>query len=303
MAEENVYFVGGLAVESDYVHVIAYLHEFDLDPTEYSRIYFYDNGEWTSDECQYQIVSMARMVTDGTPTYYYLGRRGEVVVLDGTERREERIKGAGTGAGTYGYVSEIREIDGNLYACGANRQVYRRFSDGWRPIHDQILHGKPHTVEFSFKSIDGTAESNIFAVGFEGEIFHYDGNVWTQVDSPTNIHLHRVLCIDEDLVYVCGDDGTVIRGEKGKWQLVDSEDVTENFWGLCVYNDDVYVSSVTSLYKLTKSGLSEIKVPLRPKTHWGQLYTSDDVLWSMGSHDIVRFDGKKWRRIVCPDNA
>ena len=63
--KKNVYFVDGLAMERDYFTVISYLHEYDLSQYEFSRIYFYDNGEWEHYEAESQVVSVARALIDG----------------------------------------------------------------------------------------------------------------------------------------------------------------------------------------------------------------------------------------------
>jgi hypothetical protein len=302
MGKPKVYFVDGVAIERDYLCLIAWLHELDVEDEEGSRIYFLDNKKWGHYESGYHLVSVAYLQISGVRTYFFLGKRGNVVIIDKNRQREELIKGPGTGAGRLGYLSQIRAIDGELYACGANRQVYTRRGSGWVPIHDQIMDKPDDGIKYGFHSIDGTSSKNIYAAGRKGEIYHYNGKTWSPIDSPTNAHLERVLCIDDDLTYICGNDGTVIRGKGKTWRVLSNEGMEENFWGLAEYKGEIYVSYTGGLMKVDGDSLQPVKSILKKEPGAPRLSAVDDVLWCFGGHYVIRFDGKKWESFECPDN-
>lgn len=301
MPKPKVYFVDGLAIERDYICLIAYLHELDTEDEEGSRIYLFQNGKWSHIESNYHLVSVAYLQLNKMRTYFFVGKRGNVVIVDKNGQQQERIKGPGTGSGGLGYLSQIRTIGGQLYACGANRQVYTRRDAEWIPIHDKILDEPDEGIKYGFHSIDGSSPRNIYAAGRKGEIYHYNGKVWSPIDSPTNAHLERVLCVS-DLTYICGNDGTLIRGNGKTWKVLSNEHMEENFWGLAEYKGEIYASYTGGLMKVDGDSLQPVKSNLKKEPGAPRLYAADDVLWCFGGHYVVRFDGKKWERFECPDN-
>jgi hypothetical protein len=299
----RVYFVDGLAIERDYFAVVAYLHEFEHETTEYSRIYLYDNEDWSHFDLHSQVVSLARVLIKGVPTYFYLGRRGEVTVKDKNGQTDEQIVGPGTGEGRLGYVNQVAGIGGHVFACGANRQVYKRGARGWTPMHADILVSPPTEVAASFRSLDGTSDTNLYAVGKRGEIFQFTGKRWFQRDSPSSVPLHRVVCASKDLVYVCGAKGTLLRGAGDEWEVLTNDETEEDLWGMTIYGDELYVAYDTGILRLDGDELVPVKTPTKPEPEFSRLSAVEDVLYTFGGHDILRYDGKRWRRFVCPDNA
>ena len=299
----SVYFVDGKGIEGDRFTVISYLHELELEADEFSRIYFHRTGKWTNYETETQLVSVDTAMVDGMRTYFFLGRRGEVTYIDKNGQHQEFIQGPGTKPEHFGYVSQIRNIGGQLYVCGANRQVYCRKQQGWVAIHGNILEKDTSEIRSSFNSIDGTAPNNIYAVGRNGVIFHFDGRDWTEIDSPTNVHLQRVVCTSDDQVYICGYNGIFLRGRQGDWDVYANNDVKENLWGLAIFQGEPYTSHLRGLLRFDGEKLAPVQVDSKENPSCMQLAVSDNYLWSFGNHDIFRFDGSQWQEFICPDNS
>jgi hypothetical protein len=299
----NVYFVGGYTPRKDLMGTIAYLSELENTDEEFTRFYIYvtDKKTWMHQEIEHEIVSIAYQKIRGKFKWYLLSKRGIVVEGTSSGLSETKIKGAGTGPGLYGYVSHIKEISGELYVCGMCRQVYKKSKQTWISISSDIL-DSVDSVKSCFEGIDGTSAKNIYAVGWGGEIFHFDGRKWSKCDSPTNIDLNAIRCVEEDTVYICGSDGVFLRGSKNSWDVIQDEDIVEDFWGIEVYKGTPYIASRNEIFKFDGTNLVQIDTKLKPAPDSGTLHANNKILWSFGNNDLTFYDGKRWKRVICPDN-
>lgn len=193
----------------------------------------------------------------------------------------------------YGGFRSVSEIAGRAFAVGLRGLVYRLDElKLWTRIDD----GLPKT--FNIQAIHGFNATDIYAVGRDGEVWHYDGTVWNELDMPTNSNLTSVKCAADGKVYITGHKGALLCGSGETWEVINHESTDENFWDVEWFEDNVYISSMSSVYRL--EGLRLVKVDFEndaPKTCY-QLSTADGVMWSNGEDDIMSFDGKVWTRIV-----
>ena len=84
-----------------------------------------------------------------------------------------------------GFLMDLRQIAGKWYAVGGHHQIYREDNGRWNPIDAGIyIQGEEGEAKILL-SIDGISETDIYTVGFNGVIFHYNGNFWRKLDSPT----------------------------------------------------------------------------------------------------------------------
>ncbi len=154
-------------------------------------------------------------------------------------------------------------------------------------------------AETCFHSIDGFTESELYAVGWDGEIWHYNGTEWFQLVSPTNLALYKVICALDGNVYACGQLGILLRGRHNKWAVLDQELTKEDLWGLAWFNDQLFASSSHFVYKLMGDTLRRADMgPIKPPSTCHQLSAADGLLWSIGAKDVMQFDGQTWSRIV-----
>lgn len=299
----NVYFVGGYTPRKDLMGTIAYLSEFEDTDAEHTRFYMYgvDKNVWMHQELDHEIVSITYQKVKEKFAWYLLSKRGLVVKASASGLSETKIKGAGTGKGLYGYVSQIREIDGTLYVCGMCRQVYKMVNQTWVSIATEIL-SPVDSIEFCFESIDGDSAGNIYAVGWGGEIFHFNGEKWSKCDSPTNVDLNAVKCVDKKKVYICGSNGVFLHGSQNSWDVIQNEEFEDDYWGIEVYRGTPYIASRNGIFIFNGNKLIPVDTNLKPTPDSGTLHSNDRLLWSFGNNDIIFYDGKRWKRVICPDN-
>ncbi|MFA4948982.1 MAG: FlgD immunoglobulin-like domain containing protein [Candidatus Krumholzibacteriia bacterium] len=63
----------------------------------------------------------------------------------------------------------------------------------------------------------GSSTDNVFAVGSYGKILHYNGTAWTSMSSGTTKYLRGVWGSAPDTVYAVGNNGTILRFDGSTW--------------------------------------------------------------------------------------
>jgi hypothetical protein len=182
------------------------------------------------------------------------------------------------------------------------RQIYKNEKRSWKPISRDIL-APMDSVEFNFTDIHGTGESDIYAVGWKGEIYHYNGKKWKQCDSPASEDLTGVKCVDSKTVYICGKNGILLHGSKNKWSVCANKDFKEDFWGMDLFDGKPYLAHRNGIAMFDGSAIIPVETKLKPSPDSGLLHSNGEELWSFGNNDLTYFDGKTWNRVICPDNA
>ncbi|HFH3924170.1 hypothetical protein [Pseudomonas aeruginosa] len=232
--------------------------------------------------------------------YVALGVQGQVRVMGGGSQSDESISNSGMDPRSRGPLREVRGVArGRAYAVGTCRQAYVREDEGvWRCIDQTAQGGDVALTDTSFESIDGFSEQEIYTVGWEGEIWSYDGSVFTQVSSPTNLALYKVRCAGDGYAYACGQLGTLLRGRGDKWEIIEHESTREDLWGMEYFDGHLYVSSTHFVYRLVEGRLERVNFGDDVPASCYHLSAADGIMWSVGPKDVMEFDGQSWKRIL-----
>lgn len=295
-----VTFLSGFSSRKDVLGVIAIP---DMLPRGQvmCRLFFYVNGQWSHFAQDFEIDGKS-MTFLGPPhkATWILGKNGEAIQVGFSTVNAEQIPGAGLlDPDGHGYVNTIKNINGELYVCGYHRQVYKHVGNEWLSIAEDIL---TRETARGFFDIDGTNSFNVYAVGWEGEIYFHDGQVWRRDDSPTNAHLTSVRCVASDKVWICGKGGILLHGSFGRWQEIREVGFTDNWYCIEEYEGTIYLAGNAVLAYLDGNTIRPIDVGLKRRITTHRLHNKDGLLWSIGEKDILVFDGKSWREIPHPDN-
>jgi hypothetical protein len=232
-----------------------------------------------------------------------LGQEGQVRIYSGPDQVDERITDEEDAV-----FCEVRLIQDTLFACGLDRRVHRREGpEAWTALPAVLdLGEEPEPdIVFGFESIDGHAADDVYAVGWHGEIWHFDGTAWTQQDSPTTTVLTRVLCAPDGHVYACGLGGVLVRGRRGgTWERVGqgAAAADEDLWDLAWFQDTVWASSRSGLHTLQGADLQPVVFD-DSDAHWvprsfHRLDARHGLLWSTSEREVMQFDGTRWSRIT-----
>jgi hypothetical protein len=226
------------------------------------------------------------------------GEFGGALLVGSGDRHEERIESAGSNPNDRGPLRGVRRIDKSVYVVGMDRQVYRRDASGAWSSYDTGIPRDPNSEEISgFESIDGFSEHEMFAVGWDGEIWSFLNGVWHAESSPVNTVLVDVCCGGDDLVYACGRNGVLVRGQRGQWEVVDMDGFTESLWSLTWFEGRLYASSMDTVFAFINQQLVPVNMGADRANTCYRLVIGDGVMWSIGAKDVMMFDGHTWTRI------
>ncbi|MCB9557463.1 MAG: hypothetical protein H6707_15250 [Deltaproteobacteria bacterium] len=139
-------------------------------------------------------------------------------------------------------------------------------------------------------SIHGTSATNIYAVGAQGTVIHFDGSVWRTVsfNVPTKTQLHGVFALDEKAVYAVGD-GLILKYDGTNWTEDHKSSYSSAFraaWG----------HPQGSMYTVGEQGT--IKSRSSSSSYWSTHYISSSTnlhaVWGSAPDDVYAVgDGGK----------
>jgi hypothetical protein len=227
--------------------------------------------------------------------YALIGPQGQAHFAGSGDRHVEQIADGAHSPKDCGLIRGARTIGGTVLACGMKKQVYRREdANRWVCISADIV-GGPGV--HGFEAIDGFAADDIYAAGWNGEIWRYDGSAWHQCDSPYGELLVDVCCAGDGRVYAIGRGQTLVVGRGYAWTARATELPVE-LSSLCWFQDKLYAASTRDIFVLDETGqFVPIAIPDDFPRTCGALATNGHILASAGERDLFTFDGAAWRRL------
>lgn len=299
--DARVRFTDGFVFNRELVAMAATVET--LQDYEHSRIFSFKGGQWFHYDLDMVVWSICG-VEKPIRTMFSMGREGQIHYTRNQRPYTETIPDAGIGEGKLGYLSRICQVDGALYCCGSSGQIYRRDSGGWVHFDKGVL--DPNAIEqekpMDLLCFDGTAKNDLYAVGQDGLLFHYNGKAWTKLNSPTGLDINWVRCVSPREVYLCANDGGFFRGSIEKWENLSVPGMKEEFWCVEIFGGAIYLAATSGIYMFDGKRIAKVSTKLRPAPDGQRLHANDGVLWSFGGKHLCFFDGKEWTYVKHPDN-
>jgi hypothetical protein len=208
---------------------------------------------------------------------------GNIFIKSHPEPKEER----------FGSFRSVACVAGRAHAVGLRGMIYRL--DEW-VRWARIDEGLPQT--FDIEAIHGFEDAELYAVGLRGAMWQRTVDKWERRETPTNLHLNAVTCAADDMVYVAGCKGILLRGRHDAWTVIEHEAFTDDIRDLEWFQGVLYVSTLSGVFRLQGDRLVPVDFGEDSPKSTGQLSAAEGVLWSIGRHDVVSFDGSRWTRVV-----
>lgn len=195
-------------------------------------------------------------------------------------------------------TARVKCINDYAYSVGGGRAIYKREDIGkWIKIDAGFPAVEADTAQ-GFNDMDAFSETDMYAVGGHGDVWHFDGKLWTQQGFPSNVQLATVTCAGDGQVYISGEGGSLWRGKLSTWELI-YQGASSILW-----NDVLWFDGKLWLASDYQARTWDGK-QLQPITHNGQqipIYghmDAHDGLLVIASPEVVKaYDGKEWRTLV-----
>lgn len=313
----------GCAINRDMYYMTCRFSENSLDEP-YSRLYFYQHlnpNKWFyHDRPDWHVVSTCfQAESPAAPrTVYALSEEGEIESLNREGTTTEKIRDAGLlpGSKQYGYVSKIKSIDGVLYVCGYQCQVYKRSLGAWEHIDQGIIQNltAPEDTNLSFADaiaslindtidlldIAGSNEKNIYTVGSNGFIAHYNGITWTTMKKATAADLHGLHIDEYGNAWAVGARGTVLYGNSiTGFTVISRKTLEADFNAITEFEGTPYIAASDGIYSIIENKAHKLKITAHDVS---SIESIDGVLWALSALKLIRFDGKTWTEFENIDN-
>ncbi|MGV3624285.1 MAG: hypothetical protein ACO1OB_25930 [Archangium sp.] len=136
-----------------------------------------------------------------------------------------------------GVLRQVNAIGDRIFACGMNRVVLERTGVGaWKSVGPVV----DEAGIVGFEAVAGFDENELYAAGWNGELWWRDAGTWRRVESGTTVNLKSLTCAD-GFVYAVGDEGVLLQGRRDSWTKFASG-TTEDLRDVAV-RDGVHVLS------------------------------------------------------------
>ena len=226
-----------------------------------------------------------------------MNRDGDVWPFGGGNGPAEQISPGG-----WPGVSRLKCLWGFTYCVGGSRDIFKRVAVGQWERDNRIPEPKTkdEMAVSGFNDLDAFSESDMYAVGGHGDIWHFDGSAWRQMGFPTNEQLATVTCAGDGNVYITSEGGSLWVGQKSTWRLLQEQRSSVLCNDAVWFNGQLWMGSDYALRVWDGKAIV-------PPTHEGRTILAsghvdayDGLLAVADLWNVSTFDGQTWRRVVAP---
>ena len=221
---------------------------------------------------------------------------GDVYVVDEAgDRHEDRLlKVRPT------YFTSVKCIaNGYAYAAGLQRNVYQRVEvNKWLQISGILPFRESDADAVSFSDIDGFSESDIYACGEKGDLWRFDGSIWTKEDVPTDSNFEKICCAWDGQVYITTDAFELVIGRRASWTVYEQDIPDDTLEEIVSFGNRVLVSTDDNIYEVKKGNLVRTEFEPPEMDSYAHMAVGEGVLAVAGAHEAFLFIEKSWVKMM-----
>lgn len=283
MSRVRLTYHDGALASGGRIHLLATADEYADQDIPHAVLLTRDGDEWTRELIRWQALSLCVV---GGEELVVIGHDGEFLA------RGPQGAVSGTIAGEQVF-RRVHAIDGCVFAVGMLGAVHRREGGVW------VSAARGLDRDVDLEALDGFASDDIYAVGWHGALWHFDGQTWSPCELPTNVVLTGVVCAPDGVVYCAGQAGLFVRGRGDVWEIIEHDVTLEDFWGIGFHDGRVYLATVLAIYVWDDdAGLTVVDLGDDAPDTCYRLRVADGSLLSVGGKDCMLLAGTRWSRLA-----
>lgn len=197
-----------------------------------------------------------------------------------------------------GAIGKIKTINGWAYIAGGNRTLGKFLDKGqWKELSHNLPQQKQDRDDLNisgFNDVDGFNETDIYAGGGKGDLWHFDGENWEPIPFPTNDNIFSLCCAGDGYVYVCCTHGMTFKGRGDNWKKISNGKGEKSFRDMVWHKDRVYCTNDYGLWTIKDDELEKTDVPDEIFACSGHLYANDGVMLLAGLGGAAYCEDGEW---------
>lgn len=207
-------------------------------------------------------------------------------------------------------ITKLVRVETSIYAIGSGFRVYKRINRQiWQeysqsiPVPEGYTERKAEAITRGFfEDLAGFSESDMYAVGGTGTVYHFNGEQWKRLSFPTNKLLYTVCCAGDGFVYIADFDGAVWKGRNEQWTKIIHGGMTMPFLDMDWFDGRLWFASDYGIWvledeKLVPAMYAKHKpVPPEVAVLSKRIDVSPDgtMMIVCGSRGAAIYDGNVW---------
>jgi photosystem II stability/assembly factor-like uncharacterized protein len=118
----------------------------------------------------------------------------------------------------------VNDITLNDVAWVSSTEVFMVGDQGVLLHYDGVTLTKmPPPIEINYNGVWARSANDVYAVGTRGNVHHYNGNDWTRINTRPDVELFDIWGAPADTLYIAGDLGTMLRYDGTDFTEMDSD--------------------------------------------------------------------------------
>lgn len=221
---------------------------------------------------------------------------GQVSVLGGGAKFPDEFIDPGNVPMTH----RVKTIDGSAYSVGGGRSIYKRIDVGKWVKLDQGFPKIDASSAQGFNDMDAFSQNDMYAVGGHGDVWHFDGESWTQMDFPSDMQLGTVTCAGDSEVYISGEGGSLWVGRQSTWKRIYRGSSSILWNDVAWFDGKLWLASDYQFRIWDGNELIAVTHGGEQIGAGGHMDVRDGMLAIASLTQVWTFDGQHWRTIVSP---
>lgn len=198
---------------------------------------------------------------------------------------------------TFKGANHLNLIGDHFYIVTGFRSVYKRVDvKQWKLISEQPRKLAKKNPIGSINAMDGFSEQDIYMGGGKGDLWHFNGEQWRQLDPPINWNIRFLVCGGDGKVYISGGHGELMVGRDGCWeQLISMNQAAVQrviyIYSMAWFKNKLYVANGSYVFYFDGKQWIDADY-IQNKGNVEKIHANKDVMMVAASHRVTIFSGE-----------